>query len=42
MGAVVACATCGTELREIARFCDSCRTTAIAFTGRIGWAEAMT
>ena len=24
MGAVVACATCGTELRENARFCDSC------------------
>jgi len=24
MGAVVACATCGTELRDNARFCDSC------------------
>jgi len=24
MGAVVACATCGTELRENARFCDEC------------------
>ena len=24
MGAVVACATCGTQLRENARFCDGC------------------
>jgi rRNA maturation endonuclease Nob1 len=24
MGAILACATCGTELRENAKFCDEC------------------
>ena len=30
MGAVIACATCGTELRENARFCDSCGSATTA------------
>ncbi|MCV7178919.1 AAA family ATPase [Mycolicibacterium sphagni] len=30
MGAIVACATCGTELRENAKFCDECGTAITA------------
>jgi hypothetical protein len=33
MGTVVLCATCGTQLRENARFCDHVRFEAVAGAG---------